>query len=234
MQDMVPEICDRVTKLPADSVETLIDERDHNLYKVAKLPDGRCWMVQNLRLGRADLETPIEATMSDVSTGFNLPTSTKVGFYSATISDIAYVYVDTSNENYGGYYSWFAATAGTGTHLLGNKEDAPGSICPKGWRLPTGGADGEMKPFVALYNNDVSKLLAQPAPGFVLAGSYYNNSPDYQNSHGYYWTSTSYGIASDGNQVAYSVYLTTTSVTPSTGNRPFLGFSVRCIARDSY
>ena len=36
----------------------------------------------------------------------------------------------------GNYYNWHTATAGTGTYNTGSGEDATGSICPKGWRLP--------------------------------------------------------------------------------------------------
>ncbi|MBQ3436668.1 hypothetical protein IJG26_01815, partial [Candidatus Saccharibacteria bacterium] len=43
-----------------DSVSALTDQRDNNTYAIAKLADGKCWMIENLRL---------ESTNSDNSTG---------------------------------------------------------------------------------------------------------------------------------------------------------------------
>ena len=45
--------------------------------------------------------------------------------------------LQSSNNNYGAYYNWFAATAGTGTHALTANNIASSSICSKGWILPT-------------------------------------------------------------------------------------------------
>jgi uncharacterized protein (TIGR02145 family) len=45
---------------------------------------------------------------------------------------------------YGYAYNWYTATAGTGTQDMDTRgENAPSSICPKGWRLPTGDPTGE-------------------------------------------------------------------------------------------
>lgn len=60
-----------------------------------------------------------------------------------------YITVDTSSRAYdahyliGNYYQWNAAAAGSGTNLpavtsLATAKDAPSSICPANWRLPTG------------------------------------------------------------------------------------------------
>ena len=37
----------------------LTDSRDGNTYKVRKLADGQCWMIQNLRLGDSKLSNRI-------------------------------------------------------------------------------------------------------------------------------------------------------------------------------
>lgn len=47
MQEMQPSICEAT---PEGSTKQLIDSRDNQKYWVAKLKDGRCWMVQNLGL----------------------------------------------------------------------------------------------------------------------------------------------------------------------------------------
>ena len=51
MQDMTPEICEHSAE---DETTQLIDNRDGNIYWVAKLKDGRCWMTQNLALTFGD------------------------------------------------------------------------------------------------------------------------------------------------------------------------------------
>lgn len=52
--------CNELTVAPTDgratlsSVTALKDERDNNVYTVARLADGKCWMVENLRLNSSD------------------------------------------------------------------------------------------------------------------------------------------------------------------------------------
>ncbi len=64
--EKVASVCDNLTKAPTDgtanlsSVSALTDQRDNNTYAIAKLADGNCWMIENLRL---------ESTNSDNSTG---------------------------------------------------------------------------------------------------------------------------------------------------------------------
>ena len=52
----VSEVCNRLTTAPTNgtanlsSVSAFTDSRDNNTYAVAKLADGNCWMIENLRL----------------------------------------------------------------------------------------------------------------------------------------------------------------------------------------
>ena len=67
MQDMTSTICNNVhTSELADNSDTmeaqLIDIRDHNVYWVAKLKDGHCWMTQNLDL---NLDKDVALTSED-------------------------------------------------------------------------------------------------------------------------------------------------------------------------
>ena len=43
-----------------------------------------------------------------------------------------------SDNAVGNYYNWYTATAGTGRFSVTDIVDVEGSICPKGWGLPTG------------------------------------------------------------------------------------------------
>ena len=62
----VSSICSGLTTAPTDgtanlsSISALTDQRDNETYAIAKLADGKCWMIENLRL---------ESTNSDNSTG---------------------------------------------------------------------------------------------------------------------------------------------------------------------
>ena len=233
MQQMNPNICKAsttplatATTLDTDGshhgdpnyvpTKTLTDTRDNNTYIVSKLADGKCWMTQNLRIAGKTI-TPAD---SNVSANYTIPSSSISGFDSY---DISYAYIDNT---YGGYYSWYTATAGTGTAALTvNGQNAPASICPKGWRLPTGGNGGELE---SLYNNYPSNPVLRSNPvNLTLSGNVYSSSRDDQGSNGYYWSSTVY--SSYG---AYYLLLDTSHVYPAnyTGGK-YNGRSVRCIAR---
>ena len=62
----VSEVCNRLTTAPTDgtanlsSVSALTDQRDNQTYAIAKLADGKCWMIESMRL---------ESTNSDNRTG---------------------------------------------------------------------------------------------------------------------------------------------------------------------
>ena len=62
MQDMDAGICSMVTNDGESTSTQLVDTRDNNLYWVAKLKDGHCWMTQNLDL---DLDPTKPLTSND-------------------------------------------------------------------------------------------------------------------------------------------------------------------------
>ena len=211
MQDMTPEVC---VNTKEHQVATLKDVRDGNTYTVAKLKDGKCWMTQNLRI----INKTITPADSDVTSNYTIPASSLSGF---NAYDTSNAYVDSAS----GFYNWYTATAGTGTTSLTIQgKNATASICPKGWRLPTGGNGGEFK---ALYNNyNSSSVLRSNPVNLTLFGYVYGSSRYVQGSSGHYWSST---VHSD--YVAYLLYLNTSNVDPVNSDGKRNGFSVRCIAR---
>ena len=56
----VASVCNSLDPAPIDgtanlsSVSALTDQRDNNTYAIAKLADGKCWMIENLRLADKD------------------------------------------------------------------------------------------------------------------------------------------------------------------------------------
>ncbi len=92
---------------------TVTDTRDNNIYRVRKLKDGQCWMIDNIKI----MDKTISSIDSDiVGDPFTIPASNKTSFGSSLDVDSAYLAVDSGSEKatFGGYYSWHAATAGTG------------------------------------------------------------------------------------------------------------------------
>ena len=233
MQQMTPEICAATTTPLKTSTQldtngsyrgnvnyvptkTLVDTRDNNTYTVSKLADGKCWMTQNLRI----IDKTITPADSDVTANYTIPASSNDGGYSYNTSRTYYL-----NNIYGGYYVWYTATAGTGTTAITIQgQNAPASICPKGWRLPTGGTSGE---FLTLYNNyNSSSMLLYDPINLKLAGNVNGSSHYSQDYYGYYWSSTVY---SDEDALGLRVGLS--DVIPVRTYGKLEGFSVRCIAR---
>lgn len=194
-----------------DSAE-LEDERDGTVYTVKKLADGNVWMTTNLKLQNKVLTS----ADSDVSSNFTVPASSVSGF---NAQDTNNAYVDST---YGGYYTFYTATAGTGGTSL-TSGNAPSSICPKGWRLPTGGSSGEFK---TLYNNYNSASSMMGVPNFILSGTVSNGSVLSQGSYGNYWSST----VNNANNAFY-LNLGSSNVFPVDRDDKSSGYSVRCVAR---
>ena len=231
MQQMTPEICaatttpnKTATALDIDGshygdpnyapTKTLVDTRDNNTYTVSKLADGRCWMTQNLRIAGKTL-TPAD---SDVTTDYTIPASSLSGFISYDTSN---AYVDSD----GGFYTWYTATAGTGTQALSTDgQNTTVSICPKGWRLPTSGNNGE---FEVLYDNYYSSSALRSNPiNLTLSGNVAISSRGGQGSYGEYWSSTVYSSSN-----AYDLSLNASNAGFASHYDKTNGFSVRCIAR---
>lgn len=134
----------------------VMDKRDGHLYAIARLKDGKCWMVQNLRLGEnlesvtgsltlTDQDTDIssndtynprsEFVLTNKLTDGKMPRETGEGW---TYDAPAFYCTE-----YGCYYNWYTATAGVlaegADAVITQNTDITTSICPKGWTLPTGG-----------------------------------------------------------------------------------------------
>ena len=206
----------------------MYDVRDANAYTIRKLADGNCWMTENLALaGPKTLTT----TDSNVFSDFNLltPTSSDTTWCTTndSVCDDQSMSMDSGNTDYGFYYNWYAATAGTGTYSL-SSGDAESSVCPKGWRLPTGGTSGEFNTLYTSYSSSATNLLSETGPAFVLSGYRVGGSTYDQGSFGRYWSSTA-----NSSNYAYRLYLNSSDVDPAGTGLKYIGFPVRCVADDS-
>lgn len=130
----------------------------------------------------------------------------------------------------GNHYQWNAATAGTGGSITGGQ--ASGSICPKGWRLPTSNTNGEFGKLVTALGGASSTNNVTQAPFYgVRAGRVYQDITNlfaYAGDNGRYWSST----PTSTSNAAYSLsFASTNNVNPSFDSTRRYGLSVRCVAR---
>ena len=156
---------------PNIRVAALEDTRDGQTYAVAKLADGKWWMIENLRFDPAgkDLDdtNTNHPTAAFAATAKNRTVSTAVNCtdQASCINQYSIVAGDVDPSNsvvspktdgaqwyaYGIHYNWFTATAGNGTYNVTNYAEAVGDICPAGWRLPSNHAgDATASEFSAL------------------------------------------------------------------------------------
>ena len=135
-----------------------------------------------------------------------------------------------SMYSYGNYYTWAAAIADITDYSSGDHSTT--SICPTGWRIPTGNVAGEFYALNTAINSGAidsvaSRRLRAYPNNFVLSGGVTDSSVLGRGSSGGYWSSTVlYGI--------YSCYfgLRDSSVSPGTDNngQKHGGKAIRCVA----
>ncbi|MBQ3445156.1 hypothetical protein IJG29_00240 [Candidatus Saccharibacteria bacterium] len=250
---------DAAASLAINESLTLRDARDNQEYTVAKLKDGKVWMTKNLNLTGGTTITPAD---SDVAENYTLPTSSTTGFDNDG-AEYAYVYNSGNNDDsfcnetnkqpcYS-YYSYNAATAMSGTSINANNTDAPYSICPAGWRLPTSrttvalaqGTPGSDFYKMAIHyglkdsvvnedpDNDGMNFCTlggdcgtNTIPRFLRAGNYYDSAFSNGGTHGGYWSSTA--SSSTG---AHNLYFYSGRVYSADNNPRRSGFSVRCLLK---
>lgn len=260
IQNVTPAQCAALPTFTGSNdgaVRTVTDSRGGTArtYEIAKLADDNCWMLTNLRLGSTDSEivlTGEDTNLIDKS-DFILP---RIVYTKATDSSygsnndydnpyaIGPVPGDTTagSTNYGYLYNWSAASAGATRSSNGYGSNAANSICPAGWRLPTGnGEDSELAMLNAKMNNPSATTgMTQGGAGYdqnwqytgpfrgVFAGSWWG-AFNGQGSEGPYWTrSTSSSNLNLSNALSVNASSDVRAGSYATGRTT--GLSIRCIA----
>ena len=219
MQEMTAEIC---RNSDVGTTKNLTDTRDGSIYSIRKHEDNNCWMTQNLRIVNKTI-TPAD---SDVTANYTIPASNISGFSSSNYYASQVYYAQ--NTTNGAYYSWTAATAGTGTSSV-TSGDAPSSVCPKGWKLPPNSGNGSYTNFTAaagIANSaDGSNKIRSAPYNFPYAGNVGSSSLSNVGSFGRYWSRT-VGSAN----YAYRLYFDNSNVGSAYNGTRYYGFSIRCVA----
>ncbi len=250
MQEMTPEVCKAVEIGATGSLE---DMRDGSVYKVSKLNDGRCWMTQNLKLDLTEAGIATVAGSDNLSADFPAEALTSTEKFTSDNTVVQFSKSPTVSTDYPGdgkgyqteygyYYSWCAATGGTCNGISTDGDDASGSICPKGWKLPKGGT-GTTNDFAIMggITSSVSKdanhwngakdisfsdnTLTVNGGTWIAAGDVYTDGLRVPGSYGSYWSSTA--SSSTG---AYYLNFGSGNFYPARTRNRYGGRTVRCVA----
>ncbi len=218
-----------------NTLYNLIDNRDNRTYAISKLADGNIWMAENLDLGRTSLTTSLTSANTNLTTTVTAATFNgwKVSSGTQTYTTGEYAPVSGTDASttfsYGSVYNYCAASAGT-ICTSSNTQNATSDLCPAGWRMPTGGASGELKNLYDNYYTSASSLrtyIPYGGAGFSLSGYMGTGEPGGMGTLSYYWSST-YG---NGTPVMYTMGVSNGSVTPANQTYRYYGNSIRCIAK---
>ncbi|MBR3385987.1 hypothetical protein IKG68_00210 [Candidatus Saccharibacteria bacterium] len=275
MQDATPSSLAYLMPNVGDST-VLYDKRDNQEYTVAKLADGKYWMTKNLNLAGGTVLTSDDTDMAPsytmpttyvdpdsgttLPTGFGegnvLPASSKTGFdndYKAFIYNTGNNTDTCTGDGCYSYYSYNAATLGSGMGISSDNTDAPYSVCPKGWKLPasrltlelakTSSDFYQMAIHYGLNPADVNETSdaaptfctsagdcpgAPSIPRFLRAGNYNGSTLYLGGTDGYYWSSTA-----NSSRDARHLYFYSGGVYSTVNNPRRYGFSVRCLFDDT-
>ena len=251
------------SSLATNQVIGLTDNRDQNVYAVAKLADGNCWMVENLRLdGTATITS--ENTNNPAS-GFVLGSSSdswctdsnatciNQSFYNKNNSTIngknsnneelistpdygnRYENNNVQWYGYGNYYNWYTATSGNGTYSSSGYYNGENT---NGDICPSGWSlpTGGQDVNNRQYNSLANAITSGDSSNDYLLRSY----PANFTYSGFWYNNRISNRKSDGQyqtrnaQDNGSNYVFDFfSANANGGNMKYSGFSVRCISKES-
>ena len=146
---------------------------------------------------------------------------------------------DCQHYQAGNYYNWPAATANNDASVLATQYgEAPNSICPAGWKLPTTNNGNDFGKLL-YYQNVITGLssktytqngfnIARIKPLYLVrAGGVFNSSITSPQHSGVYWSST----MRDAGTNIYDLWFNSTTINQLDNSFRHRGFSVRCLAR---
>ncbi len=185
------------------------DSRDGQAYTVTRLPDGNCWMTQNLRFTGTTL-TPAD---SDVKTNVTL---TYGDLTEGNSYDEPRIHKGVDNNNNSTvWYNYAAASAGSITGYSNTAETSE-SVCPAGWRLPT--------------YDEIAGITSYVDVSSPVGGGYYTGGSLSDTERGHWWSST----VGDAKNTRYRLnYNGSASIFTTENSARIYGFYVRCIRKKS-
>lgn len=232
-----------VTTANCPEVRTMAaDARDGRTYWIQKMLDNRCWMLTNLAYSGGGTNTygdvkPLQNGNADSALTYIEP---KYYIHSSAnpTASLAQPSISTdggvTNPQYGYHYNWCAVMGGQMHTSACNGASTPlpdpaTSICPAGWRLPTGGLSGEYQTLSTAIGANNSSAGSQSLRNSLLTqmGGMWNVGFVNLGSYGFYWSATQNSAATT---TAHYFYFSNTAVSSTAYNNKNYGVSVRCIA----
>lgn len=213
-----------------------VDARDGRTYWIQKLGDNRCWMLTNLAYAGggsstySDTKTLTNATGGSASyTAANYYVPTGANPTTEPTNPSTSANGGSSAPQYGYLYNWCGAMGGQATAACANATTpatvGTTSVCPAGWRLPTGNG-GELAALNASVNGGSTSTNAGLLTNWLsqLSGGWFGSFVN-QDFNAIYWSSTPQ-TASD----AYTMYSDDSWINTSFNYSKSYAFAVRCIA----
>ncbi len=232
---------------PVNKVIALKDDRDNQVYTVAKLPDGKWWMTENLRLVPTGVQLTSENTNNPTAAVKNITSTGEMCTENTAECINRFIFrsdqLNASGSNpvfaYGNgvYYNVYAATAGHAAVDLENPvtEQVAGDICPKGWHLPVSGVSGDFRTLdISLGSNGYNTLgdyeFAQKyfkAPINLVTAGWRENTAAYRNigTEAMYLESGTDGLVHSSNSFTDA----SATIVDQTTNK-YDAYTIRCIA----
>lgn len=219
-----------------DTRTRVVDARDNHTYWLQKLADGKCWMLTSLAYGGGGTNT-----YDDIVT-INFATSgtsyTEPRYYTPTNANPT---VEPSNPStstdggitdpqYGYLYNWCAAMGGQPQacqSVLGSDFTST-SVCPAGWRLPTG--ETTTSEFTALasamgWSSSVAGVALLQSSWLAQRSGYWNGvGHNDGGTTGHYWSSTQSSATS-----SRYLYFTNSGFNPAGSSGKSNGYAIRCV-----
>ena len=226
------------------------DAAGGNAYTSAQDGTNDNSLIQSWSLGKVVWKTP-DSTGSCSGSGVYDLTNSACQAYWQDVSTWAPMFeyrtdgvtYDDSTQTYdahylaGNYYSYVAATAGSGAKVTTQSNKAPDSICPAGWELPTSYSTYNSTPgsfynllmnAYGLSSDSTGGTAMRSAPLFFVRSGLVTPSGHYLNYvgiSGYYWSS----VASSSSG-AYLLSFSSGGINPSGYDNRYFGRPVRCVA----
>ncbi len=197
----------------------MTDSRDGNKYRIMKMPDNRCWMLDNLRLSTTETLTD-EDTDLYTGTSFTIQYADSIEDFSSRTASAGdnynLAYIDPEK---GGFYTFYTASAGDERSSIGSNTS---SICPESWRLPYHSGYGGN--YDSLYNSFDSPAVSMRTY-FPISEGYIQPGGGFNDDSSRYWTDK----PEAGNEQAYARLVGYYSSSTYAENRNY-GFHIRCVA----
>jgi hypothetical protein len=242
--DFTPDYC--YNRMTTGDIIALRDTRNNQQYRVKKMEDSQCWMIDNLKLANVNITN----ADSDVNADFTIP-DLDAPYNSSDIDTTIYVNDPRNMPGYSDYcngdvfsenpatktgcgylYSWPTVIAGTGASNM-TSGDATSSICPVNFRLPTGNSAGDFA-YLNAHMAGITPPSTDPSyyDGWMSDGSWQgvlaglSTVPMYQGAMGVYWSSTVESYNS-----VYYIFFHPGMVMLDSYTSMLEGAAVRCVAR---